>query len=169
MTDPGWLTISEACKVLKVSPRTLYTYMECGDLPHYQVGDIGHRRIRSEDLDLLMVLRGSAHKLPNAGSSTESVKHLVAEEHRILSESLQHHLRELEDRDRELQLLRPLKVWAGHPCALCGEPLRGVVNRQVAKAILKDLAHKECKDQRDNGRSFPIAFDFLESPVVKAE
>ena len=45
-----WLKISEARLMLKVSRRTLYTYMKCGDLPYYQLHGTGHRRIRAEDL-----------------------------------------------------------------------------------------------------------------------
>ena len=49
--DSEWLKISEACLMLKVSRRTLYTYMKSGDLPYYQLHGSGHRRIRAEDLE----------------------------------------------------------------------------------------------------------------------
>ncbi len=64
MPDSEWLTIIEACQFLNVSKRTLYTYMESGHLPYYQLGDHGHRRIRAEDLDNLMVASGPAGKRP---------------------------------------------------------------------------------------------------------
>ena len=50
-----WLKISEACLMLKVSRRTLYTYMKSGDLPYYQLRGSGHRRIRVEDLEALLI------------------------------------------------------------------------------------------------------------------
>jgi len=49
-----WLKNSEACLMLKVSRRTLYTYIESGYLPHYQLRGSGHRRIRAEDLEALL-------------------------------------------------------------------------------------------------------------------
>ena len=66
----------------------------------------------------------------------------------------------------ELEHLRPLKVWAGHPCAHCGKALRGVVEREVAGALLRNLAHKECLQERKEDQWFPLTF---ERPLLEAE
>jgi len=50
-----WLTISEAAERLKVSRRMLYRYMNAGELPYYQVGSSGRRRIKKADLEALLV------------------------------------------------------------------------------------------------------------------
>ena len=49
-----WLKITETCLVLKVSRRTLYTYMKSGNLSYYQIHGSGHRRIRAMDLEALL-------------------------------------------------------------------------------------------------------------------
>ena len=50
-----WLSVSEACKYLSVSKRTLYNYMNAGILPFYYIADTKTRRIKREDIDALMV------------------------------------------------------------------------------------------------------------------
>ena len=50
MCDIEWLTIAEACRALKVSRRTLYTYMETRKLDFHQIGGTGHRRIKAEEI-----------------------------------------------------------------------------------------------------------------------
>lgn len=48
--------------------------------------------------------------------------------------------------NQELEQLRPLKAWAGHPCTECGKPVNGVPSREVAGKILRKgrLVHKGC-------------------------
>ncbi len=93
---------------------------------------------------------------------------MVVQELRALSEPSEHDRREHQERDRELELLRPLVVWAGHPCALCGDALRGVVEPEVARGLLKDLAHKECLE-REQRRPLYLAFPFMERTLYEAE
>jgi len=50
-----WLTISEVCEYLKVSRRTLYRWMENGEVPYVMIAaGGGPRRIRRRDLENLM-------------------------------------------------------------------------------------------------------------------
>ena len=60
--------------------------------------------------------------------------------------------------EAELARLRPLEAWAGHPCALCHEPLAGVVEPAVAREITKRLAHQACIDHQ---REKPLVIEFL--------
>ncbi len=97
MTDRGWLTIAEACRVLKVSRRTLYTHMETGRIPFYQAGGSGHRRIKPEDLELLM--------LPGASPSVQSPPppaNNVEEDRSALIAALEHEQLERQQRDQGL-------------------------------------------------------------------
>jgi len=56
-----WLTIAEVCEYLKVSKRTLYRWMDAGDLPYYFIGaGAGPRRFRLRDLKKMMEPMGSA-------------------------------------------------------------------------------------------------------------
>ncbi|MDP2947911.1 MAG: helix-turn-helix domain-containing protein [Chloroflexota bacterium] len=57
-----WMTVKEACAYLKVDRRTLYKYMKLGKLPYYQLGGVGTRRFRREDLDALLVPMGGKQK-----------------------------------------------------------------------------------------------------------
>ena len=77
--------------------------------------------------------------------------------------------REHQERDRELEQLRPLVVWAGHPCALCGGALRGVVEPEVAQELLRVLAHKECLQEREQSRPLLLMFPFMERTLYEAE
>ena len=169
MANGEWLTITEACKVLRVSRRTLYTYMESGRLSYYQVTGNGHRRIRAEDISKVMIPAISSNGVFRTGVSENIVKELVTQELRALNVPFERDQQERQEHDRELELLRPLVVWAGHPCALCGGALRGVVEPEVARELLKALAHRECLQEREQGRSFPLTFSFLERPLYEAE
>ena len=120
MGNDEWLTIAEACGVLRVSRRTLYTYMESGCLPYYQAAGNGHRRVRSEDLSKLMIPVVSSNGSSPEEGSEETVREMVVQELRALSMPSELDRREHQERDRELEQLRSLAVWAGHPCALCG-------------------------------------------------
>ena len=40
--------------------------------------------------------------------------------------------------NQELDELRLLKVWAGHPCKVCGKPTPGVTTREVAAKLLRE-------------------------------
>ena len=169
MANQEWLTIAEACQALKVSRRTLYTYMESGHLRFYQVGGAGHRRIKAEDLELLMVPAASPNGHTAAGVYGQPGRNMVAKERPTILASLDRERLERQQRDQELQRLRPLQVWAGHPCALCREPLRGVVEPEVARELLKDLVHRDCLEEQEEGGSFPITFTFLEPRLIPAE
>jgi DNA repair exonuclease SbcCD ATPase subunit len=47
---------------------------------------------------------------------------------------------------KELEELRSLGVWNGHPCSICGQPTSGVTSRQVAGKILErgGYVHGQC-------------------------
>ena len=169
MTDREWLTINEACRILKVSRRTLYTYMEFGRLPFYQAAGTGHRRLHAKDLDRLMTPGVSCNWAPASPVSEELVRELVARELAARKAAFHQDRQECQERERELEQLRPLKAWTGHPCAHCGKPLRGVVKREVAEALLRDFVHKDCQEERKRGQWFPLTFTFLERPVLEAE
>lgn len=53
--DVYWFGVSEACKYLSVSKRTLYNYMQDGRLPFYYLAGTRQRRLKREDLDRLLV------------------------------------------------------------------------------------------------------------------
>ena len=46
----------------------------------------------------------------------------------------------------ELEQLRPLKVWTGHPCSKCGKPISGVTSRELAADLLREAGfrHGNC-------------------------
>ena len=127
MHNQEWFTIADACRVLKVSRRTLYTYMETGRLPFYQVGGSGHRRIRAEYLEMVMVPAVGPNGATIVGISGQLGRHMMEGERKALIDSLKREQLGRQQLDRELEQLRHLKVWAGHPCALCHKPLQGVV------------------------------------------
>ena len=162
MREIEWLTIAEACRVLKVSRRTLYTYMETGKLDFHQVGDTGHRRIKAEDLDALMgqPVVTNGHAVVTA--SGQPGRNIVEEKLKEMITSLERVKLERDQLDQELQQLRPLLIWAGHPCALCREPLKGVVQQEGATALLQNLAHSQCIEEQEKGHWFPITFIYLE-------
>ncbi len=47
---------------------------------------------------------------------------------------------------KELGELRPLKVWEGHPCVRCHQPISGIPSRVAAGKILREggYGHGEC-------------------------
>ena len=50
-----WLTIAEACECLKVSGRTVYRWMENGEVPYVMIAaGSGLRRIRRRDVEQMM-------------------------------------------------------------------------------------------------------------------
>ena len=169
MANLEWLTIAEACRILKVSRRTLYSYMESGTLPYYQAGGDGHRRILAEDLTAIMILASSpSNALRTRGSGTTDGD-VSTQIQRPWSLNLERDYSWMPEYHEDLERLRPLGVWAGHPCALCGDTLRGVVTPEVAEALLKDLAHKECIMKRQEGNWFPITIPSLERRLYEAE
>ena len=120
-----WLKISEACLVLKVSRRTLYTYMKSGDLPYYQLRGSGHRRIRAEDLEALFTAGVSQEPDPMNGVPKSDLEGISAQESQSSAITLERDYSWMPEYYEDLEGLRPLEVWAGHPCAECGAPLRG--------------------------------------------
>ena len=149
MRDVEWLTIAEACSVLKVSRRILYTYMEIGKLDFHQVGGTGHRRIRTEDLDALMGLAVEPNGHAVGTASGQRRRYMDEEKWTGMITSLERVELERDQLDQELRQVRPLLIWAGHPCALCREPLKGVVEQERARALVKNLAHSQCIEERE--------------------
>ena len=51
---------------------------------------------------------------------------------------------------QELEELRQLMVWVGHPCSGCGKPTSGVPSREVAAKLLRDggYGHGKCVKKR---------------------
>ena len=169
MRDIEWLTITEACGVLKVSKRTLYTYMETGQLAFHQVGGSGHRRMKAEDLDALMVPTAVPKSHAVVTVSRQRGRNAVEEEWKEKIASMERERLERDQLDQELRQLRPLLVWAGHPCALCHEPLKGVVAPEEVPALVKNFAHSECIEEQEKGHWFPISFTFLELRLIPAQ
>jgi len=56
MSESGkaWLNVKEAAEYLHVSRPTLYNLMDTGLLPYAQVQGVRGRRIKKEDLELLL-------------------------------------------------------------------------------------------------------------------
>ena len=54
--------------------------------------------------------------------------------------------RELKPLQQELDELRLLMVWVGHPCKVCGKPTSGVTTREVAAKMLREggYTHGDC-------------------------
>ena len=51
---------------------------------------------------------------------------------------------------KELEELRLLKVWVGHPCKVCGKPTPGTTTREVAAKLLREggYGHSKCLKKR---------------------
>jgi len=51
---------------------------------------------------------------------------------------------------QELEELRQLKVWVGHPCKVCGKPTPGTPPREVAAQLLREggYSHSKCVKKR---------------------
>ena len=169
MENIEWLTIAEACRVLKVSRRTLYTYMESDRLPYYQLSSNGHRRIRAEDLDRLMILASSPSSASINGGSEEIIEDIGLQERRPGFLTIERDYSWMPKYYEDLEQLRPLDVWTGHPCALCGGALRGVVKPEIAEKLLRDLAHKECLTKRQESNWFPFVVPSLDRRLYEAE
>lgn len=169
MRDIEWLTITEASRVLKVSRRTLYTYMETGQLAYHQVGGFGHRRIKAEGLDALMVPAAVPNGHAMVTASGQRGRNAIEEEWKGKLASLEQAKLERDQLDQELQQLRPLLIWAGHPCALCHEPLEGVVAPEEVPDLVKNLAHNECIKEQEQGHWFPFTFTFLEPRLIPVQ
>jgi DNA repair exonuclease SbcCD ATPase subunit len=43
-----------------------------------------------------------------------------------------------------IQTLKPLTVWAGHPCCVCEEATDGVLDRESAAKLLERVGHRRC-------------------------
>jgi len=56
-----WMSINQTCKYLKVSRRTLYRWMENGEVPYFMIAaGGGPRRIGRRELEQMMEPMGSA-------------------------------------------------------------------------------------------------------------
>ena len=57
---------------------------------------------------------------------------------------------QIQPMQQEMEELRQLKVWAGHPCSKCGKPTSGVPSREVAAKLLQDggYGHGDCVKKR---------------------
>lgn len=79
------LTVSQASKYCKVSPKTIINWIEGGHLKAYKtVG--GHRRIKKEDLDQFLKERGMP--LPEEPKAEERKKILVVDDDKIIVETI---------------------------------------------------------------------------------
>jgi len=79
------LTVSQASKYCKVSPKTIINWIEAGHLKAYKtVG--GHRRIKKEDLDQFLKERGMP--VPDEGKGEERKKILVVDDDKIIVETI---------------------------------------------------------------------------------
>ncbi len=79
------LTVSQASKYCKVSPKTIINWIEAGHLKAYKtVG--GHRRIKKEDLDQFLKERGMP--MPEESKGEERKKILVVDDDKIIVETI---------------------------------------------------------------------------------
>ncbi len=79
------LTVSQASKYCKVSPKTIINWIEAGHLKAYKtVG--GHRRIKKEDLDQFLRERGMP--LPEEPKVEDRKKILVVDDDKIIVETI---------------------------------------------------------------------------------
>jgi excisionase family DNA binding protein len=85
------LTVSQAGKYCRVSPKTIINWIEAGHLKAYKtVG--GHRRIKQEDLD--QFLRDKGMPLPEEPKGEEKKKILVVDDDKIIVETIVQSLEE---------------------------------------------------------------------------
>ncbi len=85
------LTVSQAGKYCRVSPKTIINWVEAGHLKAYKtVG--GHRRIKQEDLD--QFLRDKGMPLPEEPKGEERKKILVVDDDKIIVETIVQSLEE---------------------------------------------------------------------------
>jgi excisionase family DNA binding protein len=79
------LTVSQASKYCKVSPKTIINWIDAGYIKAYKtVG--GHRRIKSEDLDDF--LRKSGMPIPEEPKGEQRKKILVVDDDKIIVETI---------------------------------------------------------------------------------
>jgi len=79
------LTVSQAGKYCKVSPKTIINWIDAGHLKAYKtVG--GHRRIKQEDLDQFLKEKGMP--LPEEPKGEEKKKILVVDDDKIIVETI---------------------------------------------------------------------------------
>jgi excisionase family DNA binding protein len=79
------LTVSQASKYCKVSPKTIINWIDAGHLKAYKtVG--GHRRIKQEDLDQFLKEKGMP--LPEEPKAEEKKKILVVDDDKIIVETI---------------------------------------------------------------------------------
>ncbi len=88
-----------------------------------------------------------------AAERSSEIDQLKAENQRLTQEvqEMPGHIcanlsRELKPLQQELDELRLLRVWVGHPCKVCGKPTSGVTAREVAAKMLREggYAHGKC-------------------------
>ena len=79
------LTVSQASKYCKVSPKTIINWIDAGHLKAYKtVG--GHRRIKKEDLD--QFLKDKGMPIPEEPKAEEKKKILVVDDDKIIVETI---------------------------------------------------------------------------------
>lgn len=79
------LTVSQASKYCKVSPKTIINWIDAGHLKAYKtVG--GHRRIKKEDLDQFLKEKGMP--IPEEAKAEERKKILVVDDDKIIVETI---------------------------------------------------------------------------------
>ncbi len=79
------LTVSQACKYCRVSPKTIINWIEGGHIKAYKtVG--GHRRIKREDLDQFLKQKGMP--MPEEPKGEERKKILVVDDDKIIVETI---------------------------------------------------------------------------------
>ena len=79
------LTVSQASKYCKVSPKTIINWIDAGHLKAYKtVG--GHRRIKKEDLD--QFLKDKGMPIPEEPKAEEKKKILVVDDDKIIVERI---------------------------------------------------------------------------------
>jgi excisionase family DNA binding protein len=93
------LTVSQASKYCRVSPKTIINWVEAGHIKSYKtVG--GHRRIKKEDLDRFLVERGMPAFEAHAEESKRKI--LVVDDDKIIVETI---VQSLEEDDYGYELL----------------------------------------------------------------
>lgn len=60
------MTTAQAARILRVAPRTVCKWCDCGRLPHSRESGTNNRLIREDDLRTFM----KAHEFPQCESST---------------------------------------------------------------------------------------------------
>jgi len=79
------LTVSQASKYCKVSPKTIINWIDAGYIKAYKTAG-GHRRIKREDLDQFLKEKGMP--LPEVPKGEEKRKILVVDDDRIIVETI---------------------------------------------------------------------------------